>query len=88
MKWFLLFLGIIVGRLLIDAILSKPPVYPPQVSTCPTGFYNIGGGYCRNIICAENWESQNEDAAFALVNEGGSCYKGYPAWGESIIPLR
>lgn len=44
---------------------------------CPQGFYPVGGGYCRNIVCAQGYVGaarDNDQSAIEMLNKfGQSC---------------
>lgn len=74
-------------------------VAPTSVSAeggCPNGFFPIGGGYCRNIVCNTGtwgkWNFGDEDAHKVMKKYNLSCGLPNPVvggmWGNSIIPKR
>jgi len=79
---------------LIASLIAEPK---PLIAAgnCPDGFFPIGGGYCRNIVCRQFnvylYTPDDKDAIATLKKWGASC--GDPdfmvtKWGNQVIPMR
>jgi len=58
---------------------------------CPSGLYDIGGGYCRDIKCYYHPDKYSASASKKLKKYGKACNepnKGNPGWGDIMVPKR
>ena len=71
LKKVLVALGFAFGSLTLIA-----PTPSKAEGGCPNGFYPIGGGYCRNIVCKPGYLGSgfgDQDAIATLQKYGQSC---------------
>lgn len=91
LKKVLVALGFAFGSLTLIA-----PTPSKAEDGCPNGFFPIGGGYCRNIVCTENSADWDPNTEPVMKKYGLSCYKGRKPqgqnerglWGSQTIPMR
>lgn len=61
---------------------------------CPKGFFPIGGGYCRNIVCPAGNQYNDWDTEPTMKKYGYTCPVGIGQqwnvgkWGNQTIPMR
>jgi hypothetical protein len=87
MRALIIVLGVTIGY--GQAFLGSLPA--KAEGGCPNGFFPIGGGYCRNIVC--NFYtgcglSEAKDAIQNLKQYGTSCGLSCTQWGDQTIPMR
>ena len=88
MKKSALFAWIFTATLFSGSPLTSLPV--KAEGGCPKGFFPIGGGYCRNIVCKGYGFATEQSTIPVMKKYGYACpvVGNIGNWGTTIIPMR
>jgi hypothetical protein len=80
-------------HLCLTSLWVLPLLIPIQAAKaeggCPKGFYPVGGGYCRNIVCDIRLTTLPDlDAQKTLESYKQDCSGARAKWGNMLVPKR